>query len=203
VPLPPYQAGQAAEYCHAKGWEAQRTGDELILKTCPYCGKVGKFSLNNLTGAFQCFSAGCMKQGHYFGLLRDQGDSVQSGPRSDYQAPVIRKAWPLSDFVKFEQALLANDAAMRYLQVERGLTLDTIKKWHLGLKTETPDQHKQEDVDGPIDWLMIPYITKKGDIANCKYRSLPPSPKRFKRLPGGESILFGEHLLPDKKIGRA
>jgi 5S rRNA maturation endonuclease (ribonuclease M5)/archaellum biogenesis ATPase FlaH len=196
--LPIYQPGAAAQYCAERGWAYKPAGDELLLDQCPFCAKKLKFSWNNLNGAFQCFSAGCEQKGNYFTLRRDMGDPVIMARTPEPAAPK-RKHATFAHFAKFEAALLAHPEAMKYLQTERGLTVETIQKWHLGLKHEEKAEHGLDDVDGPIDWIMIPYITKQGDIANVKYRSLPPAPKKFKRWQGGESILFGEHLLPDKK----
>lgn len=78
--LPIYQQGQAAEYAKQKSWPFRQTGDELILAECPFCAKKGKFSWNNLTGAFQCFSADCGKRGNYYTLRRHvPADPVQGG----------------------------------------------------------------------------------------------------------------------------
>lgn len=200
--LPIYQQGQAAEYAKQKSWPFRQTGDELILAECPFCAKKGKFSWNNLTGAFQCFSADCGKRGNYYTLRRDMGDPVQTGPMRAATPEIKPKARvSLAKFASYETALLDNAAAMAYLTKERGLTEETIKKWHLGLKPISDAEKETFDIGTKeaCYWLMIPYITRQGDIANVKYRALPPAPKRFKRWQGGESILFGEHLLPDKK----
>lgn len=197
--LPVYQPGQAAEYCVQQGWEYRESGDELCLSVCPFCQRKNKFYWNNMSGAYECKSAECFQQGNYYLLRKRMGDPITVKRPEPVAAPTLRKTWPISEFARYEQALFDNPKALGYLQTERGLSTDTIKKWHLGLKTETKEQHKIEDIDGPVDWLMIPYLTRNGDIANVKYRTLPPAPKRFKRLYGGESILFGEHLLPDKK----
>lgn len=199
--LPIYNPGDAAAYCTSRGWGFKVSNDELILNQCPFCFKREKLSWNNLTGAFQCFSAECNKRGNYYTMRRDTGDPVAIPNQKKDQDKPARKHATLAQFAPFEKALLDHAEAMRYLTVERGLTMETIQKWHLGLKHETKEKHKIDEVDGPIDWLMIPYLTKQGDIANVKYRSLPPAPKLFKRWYGGESILFGEHLLPERKRG--
>lgn len=201
--LPTYEPGQARAYCQEKGWQYKTQGDELILKECPFCLKKDKLSLNDQTGAYQCFSAVCGKQGNYFMLRRDMGDQVPSLTSTRIEAPPTAtiKRKTLAQYEPFHQALLDNQPAMAYLTGERGLTIETIKKWKLGLKEVSDWDKDKYDIPNPetVYWLMIPYLTKQGVIADVKYRALPPAPKRFKRMGGGESILFGEHLLPPAK----
>lgn len=193
--LPSYAPGEASAYATAQGWQFRRSGNELIFKECVFCTKPWKLYVNDQSGAYDCKSASCGKRGNYFTLRRDIGDPVAAlslkSPRVD-KAPTVRKRHTIASFASFEWNLEHNPAAMAYL-TGRGLTVESIKKWHLGLKTETNHEGKV------IEWLMIPYITKQGEIADVKYRSLPPAEKWFKRLGGGESILFGEYFLPDKK----
>lgn len=186
--LPTYKPGDASDYANSQGWQFKRSGDEIILHECPFCGKKDKLYWNDISGAFDCKAGVCQQRGNYFTLRRDIGDPVEAltAPKLVPAKKAFRRV-PLAEFAKFESQLAASDTAKAYL-AGRGITLEQAKKWHLGLKQ-----------DEGIDWLMIPYITKQGDIADVKYRSLPPAPKRFRRRGGGESILFGEHLLPDKK----
>lgn len=198
--LPTYRPGQAAEYATEKGWQFSSSGDELILEFCPYCRRKRKFYWNNLSGAFDCKSADCGRRGNYFILRSDLADPVQPLKAQPAVVQPPKKRYQLAQFQPYEQALLNNVQAMAYLQQERGLTVETIQKWHLGLKEISPEDKGRHDIDTPevCHWLMIPYISRHGEIADVKYRALPPAPKRFKRLGGGESILFGEHLLPEK-----
>ncbi len=205
--LPVYQPGEAANYCQQSGWAFSQTGDELILDVCPFCQKRKKLSWNNTSGAFQCFSGECGRRGNYYTLRRDMGDPVMPAKAEVKEPEKKKQRATFEQFAKFEQDLLAHPKAMDYLQKVRGFTPETVKKWHLGLKRESPDKHRIEGYGHDVYWLMIPYITKQADIANIKYRTLPfpvkdgdpEVPKRFKRWQGGDSILFGEHLLPEKK----
>jgi replicative DNA helicase len=205
--LPVYEPGDASKYCEKRGWVFHAVGDELMLETCPFCFKRKKFYWNNFSGAFDCKSADCGKRGNYYTLRRDMDDPVVPLRATSPLPPEPKKERAtFAQFARFEQALADHPQAMAYLQNERGLTPETIKAWHLGLKREAPEKHK---LDYPHDvfWLMIPYLTRQGDIANIKYRTFPfpvqaggpPVPKAFKRWYGGESILFGEHLLPEKR----
>lgn len=197
--LPTYRPGDAAAYASARGWQYKAYGDELILKECPFCGRKDKLYWNNASGAFECKSAHCGQKGNYFTLRRDVGDPVQPLAAPTLQVKKPRRQVPLENFKPYEEALWANEAALVYLRTTRGLTDETIRRWHLGLKREPYEKHEIDSYRQDIDWLLIPYINRQGMICDAKYRSLPPAPKFFKRWGGGDSILFGEYFLPEKK----
>lgn len=205
--LPTYKSGDASSYAHSQGWGFKRQGDEIILRQCPWCGKKDKLSWNDETGFYQCFSAACGQKGNYFTLRKDLGDPVIAEEKMTAlkYADRPRKRISLEKYAPMEKGLSPSHLA--YLK-SRGITEEAARKWKLGGKEEAPDKHKIEIkgddgesavYDKVIEWLMIPYITQQGNIADVKYRALPPAPKRFKRLGGGDSILYGEHLLPQTK----
>jgi replicative DNA helicase len=198
--LPTYQVGDATRYAESQGWGFKRSGSELILRQCPFCSKKDKLSWNDDTGFFQCFSGSCGKTGNYFVLRRDLGDPVvgQQPMTALAHAPRPKKRKTFAEYEPFEKNLSLSTVGREYLK-SRGISDESIVKWKLGLKSEAAGKHGIEGIDGPVDWLMVPYVTQQGDIADVKYRSLPPAPKRFKRLGGGDSILYGEHLLPAAK----
>lgn len=181
--LPQYQLGQAEQYCLDHGWIYRKSGDELVLRECPYCSAKNKFYFNNSKGFFQCKSGSCAKAGNFYQLQKEFGGEE---PAKEPDKPVKRKIPTLDDMLRYEIALEEDDDAKQYL-LSRGLTMETAKTWHLGVKTEAE-----------IKWLLIPYINGR-DIVDIKYRSLPPASKRFKRLSGGDSILFGHHLLAEER----
>jgi replicative DNA helicase len=192
VSLPVYQPGQAETYIQGKGWLYKRSGDELNLQTCPLCNKGGfHFFINDVKGAWSCKAGSCGRVGNFYQLLKEFGDYADSTRPGELvkplaqTAPKVKKAHTIADMQSFKLALEADDDAKAYL-TGRGLTSATWQAWHLGVKT---------DRDG-VKWLLIPYI--KGDlVVDVKYRSLPPTAKRFQRLQGGESILYGHHLLKE------
>ena len=198
--LPTYQHGDAARYAEAQGWVYKRSGSHIILKQCPWCGKTDKLYWNDETGAYDCKSAVCGKSGNYFTFRRDLGDPVEASKpiTALKQQEPKKKRFTFAQYAPMERNLAQSEIAKSYLE-SRGISEASAIKWKLGTKHETPGEHKQEGIEEPIDWLMIPYITQQGDIADVKYRAMPPTPKRFKRKGGGDSILFGEHLLPASK----
>lgn len=186
--LPVYQPGVAEAYVKEKGWRYKTSGDELVLETCPFCNEgPWKFYINNVLGAFNCKRASCSKRGNLYTLQRELGDAqpVRAISASPATAP---KRTPISALARYEHDLEQSEFAQNYLAT-RGLSPDTAKRWHLGLKK-----------DRGRDILLIPYLTKDGEVADVKYRHLDPDAPlpKYWRKGGGESILFGEHLLPGK-----
>lgn len=182
--LPSYQPGQALEYAHTAGLVFKQSGDEIILKTCPFCGRSDyRCYISNTTGQFLCHHAKCGEKGGWYRFLKGVGAAPSVKPLALEEKPVSAKRWQLEQFAPFEEALAADTETQAYL-ASRGLTMESAKAWHLGVKTEQN-----------VKWLMIPYISLSGEISDVKYRALPPAPKRFKRMGGGESILFGEQFF--------
>lgn len=190
--LPRYQPGQAKAYCEGKGWKFKQTGDQLNLETCPVCGRSGwKFYISDSKGLWDDKHASCNAKGNFFTLLRDLGDLDAiaardvSHRRDKVDTPQQRRK-TLGDYLPLEIALADDPDAQAYL-TSRGLTLETARAWHLGVHMK-----------GGMKCLAIPYVV--GDeIADVKYRSLPPAQKAYFRMGGGDSILFGEHLLEAAK----
>jgi replicative DNA helicase len=195
VALPTYEPGQAEAYAVAKGWQFRKTGEQLVLKTCPFCFKSEqKFFISNETGLWLCHHATCAKRGNFFTLQREQGDldtSVKSisnagtrskGPKED------SKRYPLSDFLPYE-VNLADDPEVKDYLMGRGLTIETAQQWRLGSKV------MDKGANSGKKCLMIPFLTADNHFVDIKYRGVPE--KWFQRLPGHESILFGEHTFQD------
>lgn len=92
-------------------------------------------------------------------------------------------------FAAHERLLLDKDA-LAYVTEVRGLSLEAIRHFRLGLTV---------DGDGKR-WLAIPHFHKNLPV-NIKYRSLPPADKAFRRVPGCPSVLFnGDAIGQEKEI---
>lgn len=196
--FPEYQPGQAKAYLTEKNWPSRTSGDQLILKTCPFCGRDDfKFFISDAKGLWVCHHGKCARKGNFFTLLRELGDGKLIKPLAS-QVPgkggsgEAMKKFPVSDMLQYEMALVQDRDAIDYLK-SRGFTLETCQAWHFGLKEENGER-----------WLMIPYLLNDRELADIKYRTLPARPadgeswseeRKWRRLKGGESILFGEHLL--------
>lgn len=178
------------DYIEEKGWEYRISGDELIIKDCPYCGKRDwKFYINQKTRLFLCFHASCGKKGHISKLKQHVGDVIE----------IEGLPKPVQD-VDFEQLvgnchmlLLENERMLRYLD-DHGITLEAINRFKLGIRK----------VNKNI-WLLYPSMID-GVPRYIKYRLLPFEKKltesekesgltKFKREKGATSILFNQDAV--------
>jgi 5S rRNA maturation endonuclease (ribonuclease M5)/archaellum biogenesis ATPase FlaH len=105
----------------------------------------------------------------------------QTAPVRNAQPEVAKRRVKLEKFQKYIDLLEQDSDGMAFL-ASRGIKLETAKAWHLGLKVE----------DDGTKWLMFPYISND-EICDVKYRRLDE--KRFRRMGGGDSVLYGEHQL--------
>lgn len=80
--------------------------------------------------------------------------------------------------------LLNDPGALSYLTEKRGLSLETVKQFKLGLETDGTG----------AKWLTIPHYND-GRLVNIKSRSLPPAEKSFKRVKGCRSVLYNADAI--------
>jgi hypothetical protein len=206
MPLPSYQSGLAREYLTSKGWQFRESGVELVLKTCPFCNKSGfKTHINNDSGAWICFHGSCQRKGNYFTLLREMGDEDrelrplrQQHERQQKQADAGFRA-DIAAFVPYHLALLDDPETLNYLHSKdltilgpgRGLTLETVKHFQLGVKEETYRGIVEDYRGKPVKWLMIPLI-HQGYVVGCKYRAL--------RIDGEPAWINPEGITDDEAL---
>ncbi|MDY0187582.1 MAG: DnaB-like helicase C-terminal domain-containing protein [Syntrophus sp. (in: bacteria)] len=87
------------------------------------------------------------------------------------------------------QNRLLNDIdALEYITGTRGISLETVKGFNIGLEI---------DINGGR-WLTIPHY-EKGKLINIKSRSLPPAEKTFRRVKDCRSILFNGDAIGTNK----
>src|SRR4030042_2444368 len=183
-------------YCNAKGWEFKFRNGEFCLDKCPLCGAgPGHFYINEAKQVFYCQK--CGERGHLLSLKKRLGDLPSISHISDYsKSKTPPKTIDLSVIERYHKELLENPAALSYL-IERGFTLETIKKFKLGFK------------EGSI---TIPCF-KAGLCVGIKYRPIDSkngSPKYY-REEGCPSILFNfdnarkyqGSVIITEEIGRA
>ena len=176
------------EYIEAKGFEYRTTGDELILKRCPYCGSENwKFYINQKSRLFLCFRAKCSQKGHISRLKKMLGDLVEIE-----EPPKTTKNF--TDIVEeCHMWLLENELWLNYLE-DRGITLDAINRFKLGVRKANKNL-----------WLVYPSMIE-GVPRYIKYRLLPFEKEltkedkeagltKFKREKGATSILFNQDAI--------
>jgi len=181
----------ALDYIRQKNIEHKIQGSEIILRDCPYCGdsKHHFYIKADDSGKYYCHK--CNARGNIITLQKHfndfKGQPFNMTTSSIQQAFSDRKTFRKPDekryFAAHEQ-LLVNDDALKYVTEERGISLDTVKRFKLGL---------EKDADG-VNWLTIPHY-KNGELVNVHSRSLPPAEKAFKREASCKSILFNSDSI--------
>lgn len=152
-------------------------GDELTFMYCPYCRGSEKdkktFSINMVTGQFQCFRGACGERGNMIRLARDFDFVLSNGydpSASTTKATFWRK------FKKKEP----KPKAVEYLE-SRGISRAITEKYNITCRNDN------ENI------LVFPFVNEFGMLQMIKYRNIDPNNKGAKEWShkGGVSILFG------------
>lgn len=163
---------EVLDYLHLKGWGFKLKNGEYELDDCPFngCGP-GHFYINQKTYLFVCHK--CGERGHLLSLKKRLGDLPQiSHVSSSIKTKTPPKIIETSVIEEYHRALLENKQALSYLVDERCFSLETIKKFKIGLHNGC---------------IAIPYF-KDGHCVNIKFRSIDK--KKYFRKEGYPSILF-------------
>lgn len=185
----------ALEYIQGKRLEYKLQSGQIVLKECPFCGDhKSHFYMDQKEGQFKCHK--CNETGNLFTLQKHFGDyqpASRNGNGRDKSQDQIKQAFP-SDQKKAlpndqkaldaHRQLMTDKDALAYLTEARGIGLEAIEFFKLGLRVE-PNGRK---------WLSIPHYFKD-KLQNIKYRSLPPAEKTFRRIEGCPSILFNSDAI--------
>jgi KaiC/GvpD/RAD55 family RecA-like ATPase len=172
-------------------FKTDSTNNNIILSVCPFCFDsndhfyigIGRDNLG-LWNCFKCNGASVGNRPKIWSVLK----AHLLGTSHDLVFSVKEKTKPksfahlMAEVNTFNKEIFGNSKALSYL-VERGLSVDSIAKYKLGY-TRKPDKDGNE-----IEYISIPYFSNH-ELVNIKFRTLPPAPKRFIRLPGGQSILY-------------
>jgi twinkle protein len=186
----------AIEYIQNKGIAYKLQSGQAVLN-CFFCGDTkGHLYIDQQDGAFFCQK--CNERGNLITLQKHFGDYQKDRPQMSkpYQKSqqAVKPAFedqgkhcPTLDDKKATEAnqrLLTDSAALEYITITRGLSIETVEAFKIGL---------QIDKDGG-QWLTIPHY-EKGKLINIKSRSLPPAEKTFRRVKDCRSILFNADAL--------
>lgn len=171
----------ARRFASERGIKTTQRGDELIFKTCPYCGAISnkkdKFAINLKTGAFNCLRASCGARGNMLTLHKDFGFDLGQNV-TEYERP--RETW--KRFV-VKEPFIPTDPAIAYLYGKRGISKEVIKRYEIVTKTDDDNV------------LVFPFYDEAGDLAFIKYRKINFDPEKDSSKEwsesGMKSILFG------------
>jgi len=182
-------------YLLEKGWayKSVEGGRQIrIDEPCPFCGKKKHLMFSATTTMWDCKR--CGETGNLLTMKRRLGDlklEVKTSANLFYRgapdrpSPLAGDRPPEGTDLKCHARLLegASPEAMEYV-LSRGFTLDTIKKFKLG-------------VSGTSNRLLLSIPSYyHGELVCMKFRSIPPDKKSFIRWKDCPSVLFnGDCLL--------
>ena len=143
---------------------ARHKGAELVFEKCPYCHggnkpDKGTFSLNSLTGKFQCKRSSCDVKGNMITLARDFNFELGDDVRRYYNIQNYN-----GRFRRFKDAHRVTesaDKAVEYLKT-RGISEEVCREFEITIK---PDNEKI---------LVFPFKDEAGELRFIKYRNTEP-----------------------------
>ena len=135
---------------------ANKKGDELRFKICPYCHGGGKdtdtFSINLKTGQFKCLRSSCGVSGNMITLSKDFDFSLGNMADEYY-----RKKKQYRKLKTPENKINPLPEAIEYLK-SRGISEKTASEYEITVRN---DNHKI---------LMFPFFDENGLLQFAKYR---------------------------------
>lgn len=178
------------QYIESKDWEyrEESAGEEIVCKVCPICNNNDwHFYININTGLYQCWICSSDNEkgkGHISKLKTYMGDILSVAP------PVSQIDTPDPDFsnevAANHNSLLTSRPATKYL-LKRGITLDVVKQFKLGLTTK----HNQEVISIPSFENGIPKLIKYRKFG----KDTNPKLSRYLRKKNSKSILFNGDVI--------
>lgn len=140
------------------GIKTYEKGNELLFQVCPYCKRtekdnVRKFSINLLTGQFECKRAGCGAKGNMITLARDFDFQLNDEFENYY-----RKKQTYRTLKTPKDPIIPSDPAIAYLQ-SRGISEETAKAYQITCRKDHPDI------------LCFPIFDENKRLVSVKYRN--------------------------------
>lgn len=168
-----------------------KKSDEQAVGLCPFHkDKNPSFSINIRTGQYKCFA--CQKEGNVFTFLKEYNNLTKQQALKhlcDYLGIPFESKKKINPktAVELHEALLKNSEAIEFLKDKRGILLETIKQFQLGI-------YKGR--------IAIPIYDRDGDLVNIRlYR---PKSKENKMISWskeyGAARLFPVKNLAGKEI---
>ena len=179
-----FNEADAMRFAQSNGYEAFRSGNELIFRKCPYCGALthdkNKFSINLTTGMFQCFRASCNAHGNMLTLAKDFNFSLGREWDDYYKLPSMQVYKKLA---QPKAPIEPKNFAIEYMK-SRGIGEDVVKKYQITTRKDMPTV------------LAMPFFDETGRLTFIKYRLTDP--EEVKKFGGKEftekgckAILYG------------
>ncbi len=177
-------------YLHSKGWqfkEVYRNGAPNGILNCPFCGDMEKkFAINLETGAWNCLRLNnCGRRGSFWQLQKDMGDNPLpvDGAGMVYK-PANKQMSVQKVYKKPELPTQCLDgAAIKWIERERGLTLETIQRFDVRLSENGKE----------LAWICY----KDGKPVNVKYRKM--AAKEFRNAKDAEPVLYNRDRCAENR----
>lgn len=182
-----FKKEDAESFQQRTGIYAKERGNELQFQYCPYChgGKhrdKGSFSINLITGQFECKRASCGVHGNMITLSKDFDFSLGT----EYDRYYRREQFTFRKFGK--KKISVTDPAVAYLQ-SRGISKETAERYKI------TTQKENENI------IVFPFFDQDGIMVSAKYRKADFDPKKDKNKEWFESncmpVLFGMEQCDD------
>lgn len=179
-----FDRSDAFRFAEGTGIEHFPKGDELVFKYCPYC-KGGRnhdlktFSINLLTGAWNCKRGQCGKTGNMITLVKEFDWFSLGTGIDDYYRRTER-------FRSFKpKKIEVKDGAIQYLE-KRGIPAEITRKYEITIS----GKHGKDNV------MVFPFKDENGTMWFIKYRNIEYEKGKTKGSkewcePDKKPILFG------------
>lgn len=174
-----FDKDDALRFARERGISYKVIGDELRLKTCPYCqSKKDKdtFAINLKTGMFNCKRASCSAHGNMITLHKDFGFSLGTYVDEYYDRSRAFRTFPR------REKPVPKDAALEYM-AGRGISKEVCDRYHITVKKD----------DDKI--LVIPFYDENDELTFIKYRHIDYDPEKHNGkewcMKDTKPILFG------------
>ena len=140
------------QYLDFKGFQSRRQGEEFRC-VCPFCkDSEQSFSVNLITGVWQCFRGSCGLSGNFYELQKKLGDRPVKLDKPNIYEKKKEYILPSQDYPKMDEK---QKLVYEWLK-GRGFKDETIKYFRLGAKENT---------------VILPYF-KNGVLVNKKNRDI-------------------------------
>ena len=152
----------AIRFARERGIRSKIVGNELRLKTCPYCQSTkdkDTFAINLDTGMFNCKRSSCSAHGNMITLHRDFGFSLGS-----YADEYYDHSKPFRTFPRVDKPV-PKDPAIAYME-GRGISKATCEKYHVTVKKDNDNI------------LVFPFYDNKNELTFIKYRKTDFDPEK-------------------------
>ena len=139
------------DFANVMRYRTHEKGNELFFEFCPYCNGGGHkdkdtFSVNTDNGTFNCFRAGCGKQGHFVELARDFGFKLDFGDVPKQYRRLQQKP------------IVVRSAAVEYMK-KRGISEKITQKYKITTQI------------GKDNILVFPFYDENNILQSVKYRN--------------------------------